>query len=524
MVDFDADVVVVGSGFGGSVAALRASEAGKRVIVLEQGRRLTPDDLERGAQRTRDLLWEPAVGLKGYFRQTVLRDVVVVSGVGVGGGSIVYAAVLLEPTAEAFSADGWSRTGRDWNSELSPHYQTAATMLGRQTNPNVGFQDEWLKESARLQGVLDTFGPTPQGIDFSACIGCGQCITGCPHGAKNSLDQNYLALAEQLGAVIRPRSLVEILMPLAADGTAGVGSAGADPTADGSYGWRLVIRDPLAGSGAGSVTSVTAREVVLAGGVLGTTALLLANRDRWRTLPRLSDTLGSQVRTNSEAFAATLHPAGTDITFGATISSHYYPDPLTHVTNNRFPRSYSFMKWYLSPAVSEQEPAARRRATLSKLLRHPWSSTANMRAGDWNRRTTILTVMQHADNQMRLTYRRRPWGWSLGSARAEGGDTIPAHLPQADAAGAALAQASQGEPFGTYLDSVAGVGATAHILGGAVIGPDPTSGVIDADHRVFGYSGLRVLDGSAVPANIGVNPSLTITAMAERAMARWLGP
>ncbi|MEI8083827.1 MAG: GMC family oxidoreductase N-terminal domain-containing protein, partial [Actinomycetes bacterium] len=372
MVEFDADVVVVGSGFGGSVAALRASEAGKRVIVLEQGRRLTPDDLERGAARTRDLLWEPSVGLRGYFRQTVLRDVVIVSGVGVGGGSIVYAAVLLEPSAEAFTAEGWARTGLDWGAELRPHYQSASSMLGRQLNPKVGFQDEWLKESARLQGALDTFGPTPQGIDFESCIGCGQCITGCPHGAKNSLDQNYLARAEELGAVIRPQSRVEILMPLRADGRPGIGADGSDPGADGSHGWKVVIRDPLGGPAGGTVTSVTARDVVLAAGVLGTTGLLLANRYRWRTLPRLSDELGTQVRTNSEAFAATLHPPGTDITFGATISSHYYPDPQTHVTNNRFPRSYGFMKWYLSPAVSEQEPRARRRATLTRLLRHPW--------------------------------------------------------------------------------------------------------------------------------------------------------
>lgn len=523
MVVFDTDVIVVGSGFGGSVAALRAAQAGLRVIVLEQGRRPTPDDLERGASRTRDLLWAPSLGLRGYFRQTAFRDVVVVSGVGVGGGSIVYAAVLLKPSPAAFSAGGWLRTGLDWDAELRPYFDTAAAMLGRETNPNVGLQDEWLRESARLLGAIDTFGPTPQGINFDACIGCGQCITGCPHGAKNSLDRNYLAMAETLGAVIRPKSRVEILMPLRSDGTPGVGRNGTDPDADGTHGWRVVIIDPLAKSGGGSVTSVTARDVVLAAGVLGTTQLLLANRDRWRTLPRLSPSLGTQVRTNSEAFAAVLHPVGTDITLGTTISSHYYPDPSTHVTNNRFPRSYSFMKSYLSPAVSGQQTGARRAATVAKLLRHPWSSTANMRARNWNRRTTILTVMQHADNRMQLTYRQRPWGWTLGSARADDGVPVPAHLPQADAAAAALAEVSGGIAFGTYLDSVAGIGATAHILGGAVVAPDPNSGVIDTDHRVFGYARMRVMDGAAVPANIGVNPSLTITAMAERAMARWLG-
>ncbi|MFZ1670612.1 MAG: GMC family oxidoreductase N-terminal domain-containing protein, partial [Candidatus Nanopelagicales bacterium] len=227
MTEFDADVVVVGSGFGGSVAALRAAQAGKRVIVLEQGRRLTPDDLERGARRTRSLLWEPALGLTGYFRQTVLRDVVVVGGVGVGGGSIVYAAVLLEPKPAAFDAPGWQASKRDWAAELAPHYRTAAQMLGLQENPNVGVQDVWLRESAELLGVGDTFAPTPQGIDFDACIGCGQCITGCPHGAKNSLDLNYLAQAEELGAQIRPQSRLEILVPLDVDGRPGVPGHGA---------------------------------------------------------------------------------------------------------------------------------------------------------------------------------------------------------------------------------------------------------------------------------------------------------
>ncbi len=527
MTEFDADVVVVGSGFGGSVAALRSAQAGKRVIVLEQGRRLTPDDLERGARRTRSLLWEPALGLTGYFRQTVLRDVVVVGGVGVGGGSIVYAAVLLEPKPAAFDAPGWQASERDWAAELAPHYRTAAQMLGLQVNPNVGVQDVWLRESAELLGVGDTFAPTPQGIDFDACIGCGQCITGCPHGAKNSLDLNYLAQAEELGAQIRPQSRVEILVPLDVDGRPGVPGHGAHEveagpglTVDGRNGWRIVVRDPVGG---GKPKTISAKEVVLAAGVLGTTELLLANRDRWHTLPLVSPALGQHVRTNSEAFAATLHPAGTDVTEGATISSHYYPDALTHVTNNRFPKSYSFMKWYLSPAVSEQEPRARRRATVAAMLRRPWSATANIRARDWHRRTTVLTVMQHADNELTLSYRRRPWGWSLGSAAADGGAPVPKHLPQADAAGGALAEVSGGSAFGTLLDSVAGIGATAHILGGAVVADDRESGVIDADHRVFGYYGLRVMDGSAVPSNIGVNPSLTITAMAERAMQRWLG-
>ena len=521
MTEFDADVVVVGSGFGGAVAALRAAQAGKRVIVLEQGRRLTDADFERGAERTRSLLWEPAAGLSGYFRQTILNDIVVVSGVGVGGGSIVYAAVLLRPSEEALTAPGWQRSSVDWVQELAPHYDTASRMLGLEVNPNVGLQDVWLRESAELLGVGETYGPTPQGITFDACIGCGQCITGCPHGAKNTLDRNYLAEAEELGVRILPQSRAEILMPLDADGAPA-------PGGDGTGGWRVVVRDPLAGSAVtgrrGHVSSVTAREVVLAAGVLGTTEFLLANRERWGTLPALSPALGQHVRTNSEAFAAILHPDGVDVTEGATISSHYYADSITHVTNNRFPKSYTFMKWYLSPSVAEQDGGARRRATVLAMLRDPWGATQALRAGDWHERTTVLTVMQHADNELTLTYRKRGLrGWSLGSALAPGSDPVPTHLAQADAAGEAMAAVSGGTAFGTALDSIAGLGATAHILGGAVVADSPADGVVDPDHRVFGYQGLRVLDGAAVPSNIGVNPSLTITAMAERAMTRWLG-
>jgi cholesterol oxidase len=319
-------------------------------------------------------------------------------------------------------------------------------------------------------------------------VACGQCLTGCPHGAKRF---DYLPAAEAAGAEVRPLSKAEILVPL-------------------RNGWRVVTRDPVSGR----VGSVEAREVVLAAGVLGTVELLMASRDRWRTLPGLSPMLGRKVRTNSEAFAAILHPPGTDVTEGATISSDFYPDPATHVTNNRFPASYSFMRFYLSPVVGGN----RRLETLKVLARHPVRSTANMWTRDWHKRVTILTVMQNADNEMALEYRGR----RLRSAVPAGVEPVPVSLPQADAAGQAMAEVSGGTAYTTMLESLLGMGATAHILGGAVLGPDADHGVVDADHRVFGYEGLRVMDGSVVPENIGVNPSWTITALAERACARWL--
>jgi cholesterol oxidase len=487
------DVAIIGSGFGGSVAALRAAQAGRSVVVLEQGRRLTPEDLQAGSQRATSLLWEPGVGLHGYFRQTVLRHLTVVGGIGVGGGSIVYAAVLLRP--KHYDAPGWQRAGVDWAGELAPHFDEAGRMLGRERNPQRGLQDEWLQAAAERLGVGHTYGATYQGIHFADCVACGQCITGCPYGAKQSTDITYLAQAEELGARIQPLSKAEVLVPL-------------------NPGWRVVTRDPVTGQ----VSSVEAKEVVLAAGVLGTVELLSACRDRWRTLPDLSPMLGRQVRTNSEAFSAILHPPGTDISQGATISGDFYPDPGTHVTNNRFPQSYGFMRWYLSPLVSGN----RRRQTLKAMLRHPGIATANARARDWHKRVTILTVMQKADNEMALELRKGLAGWRLRSRIPAGVDPVPVSLPQADAAGRAVAEVSGGRAYSTVLESLLGMGATAHILGGAVLGPDPSVGVVDPDHRVFGYEGLRVMDGSVVPENIGVNPSWTITALAERACARWL--
>ncbi|HPE13159.1 MAG: GMC family oxidoreductase [Actinobacteria bacterium] len=488
------DVAVIGSGFGGSVAALRAAQAGKRVVVLEQGRRLAPADLEAGAKSTRALLWEPALGLHGYFRQTLLRHLTIVGGVGVGGGSIVYAAVMLKP--KDYAGRGWTAAGIDWATELEPHFAEAARMLGRERNPQRGIQDQWLQAAAEHMGVGETYGATYQGISFADCIACGQCITGCPHGAKNSTDLTYLAQAEDLGAQILALSKAHILVPV-------------------HDGWRVVVRNPLTQQ----VSSVEAKEVVVAAGVLGTVELLSACRDRWKTLPELSSMLGRRVRTNSEAFSAILHPPGTDVTHGATISSDFYPNPDTHVTNNRFPKSYGFMRWYLSPLVSGD----RRRETLRAMLTQPEVASANARAKDWHKRITILTVMQRADNEMALSYRKGPLGWALRSEIPAGVDPVPVSLPEADAAGRAVAEVSGGRAYATVLDSLLGMGATAHILGGAVLGPDPDSGVVDTDLQVHGYPGLRVMDGSVMPENVGVNPSWTITAMAERACARWLG-
>jgi cholesterol oxidase len=493
---FDADTVVVGSGFGGGVSALRLAASGRRVVVLEMGRRVSPDDLRRGGESTRHLMWAPALGLRGYFRQTLLPHVLAFGGVGVGGGSLVYAAVLLQPPPPVF--DTW--TGATWATELAPHYATAATMLGRTINPTFGAQDAWLRQAATDLGVLDSYGPTPQGIDFDACTRCGRCLSGCAVGAKNSVDRTYLAQAERLGVAVIPERRVTRLEPLPGGGYRVDAAHSFHPRR--RYSW-------------------TAGEVVLAAGVLGTNALLLACRDRFGTLPRLSPALGRRVRTNSEAFVAVLQPdARVDVSDGPTISSDFWPDATTHVTNNRLPPSYGYLRSAMSPLVDGPDQATRRRLALAGALRSPGALARAVAAPDWHRRITMLTVMQTEDNALDLAVRPVLGRWSLTSRLPPGGAPSPAYLPQASAAGRAVAAASGGTAYGVWIDSLLGRAATAHVLGGAVVGEDDAQAVVSPDHEVFGYPGLFVVDGSAVPSNVGVNPSLTITAMAERAMAR----
>jgi cholesterol oxidase len=444
------------------------------------------------------------------FRQSVFRHMIALSGVGVGGGSLVYAAVLLRPTAASWDDRGWQGCGVDWASELEPYYDTAERMLGVTGNPFRGRQDQWLQAAAERMGVGDTFRSVPQGIDFTACTRCGRCLSGCDVGAKNSLDRTYLAQAQRHGAVIRPRSKAVWIAPL-----------------PGRTGYRVGLIDPLQRGRKASRIVVTAREVVVAAGVLGTVELLLACRDRYRTLPQLSAALGHAVLTNSEAFTGVLQSRaavadGLDLrSDGAAISSDFWPDDRTHVTQNRLPDSYGINRFLVGPLVRGERRGERIRRTAVAMARHPSRTMDGWRGRGWSARSTMLTVMQHGDGadspSLRLAYRRSALGWRL---RTELAGAAPAtHLPVADDAARVLAAASGGAPFGS-LGALLGVGATAHLLGGARLGGDERASVVSPDLEVRGYPGLYVADGSVVPANIGVNPSLTITALAERAMAR----
>ncbi len=521
--DYDYDVVIIGSGFGGSVSALRLAEKGLRVAVLEQGRALDDAAIAKAGTDARALLWAPLLGLRGFFAQDVYRHVAIVRGIGVGGGSLVYAAVLLEPHEPFYRDPAWVSLSDDWRAELAPHYARARRMLGVRDNPYHGLSDDYLRATAERMGASATFGAVPQGIFFGdpsrvtkdpyfdgegpdrrGCSQCGRCITGCAYDAKNTLDKNYLYFARRLGTVVLPERKVTHLEPMVRGGY----------RVHQVHPWARDVR----------YAPLRARHVVLAAGALGTMEILFASRDRYRTLPALPRSLGEHVRTNSEAIVGVLsNDPRTDVTHGATISSHFFPDAHTHITQNRFPESYGFMKLYMGPLVDGARPLVRALRTIARFVMHPLASTRSLRARRWHRRISVLTVMQHADNELAFTYGRtilRGFRHGLISRIGRGGRS-PSFIPQANAAARAFAEVSRGTPLNVVLESIGNLSTTAHILGGAVIASSPEHGVIDTNHEVFGHPGLYVVDGSAIPANVGVNPSLTITALAERFAARF---
>jgi cholesterol oxidase len=510
---FDCDVAVVGSGFGGAASALRLAERGLDVVVLERGRRLSPADIEAGRRDPLKLLWDPKLGLRrGYFWQRFFRDVGIIGATGVGGGSIVWGAVLLEPPDRFYADPAWAGLA-DWKDELAPHLETAARMLGRTTNPHLGAMDEHLRAAATALGAGDTFGPVPLGIHFgdgpgrrsadpffdgdgperTGCMLCGGCLAGCPYGAKNTLDLNYLHLAERRGARIMAEHEVSALAPLAGGG------------------YEVRIR------AGGRESVLRARRVVLAAGVLGTLELLLRCRDELGTLPNLSQRLGRAVRTNSEAVTAVLQPPGEDLSRGPSISSDFHPDERTHVTQNRYVGG-GHMRWMLGPLVDGEDATRRRRGVLGAIARSPIRQLRLTGSRDLEQRLTALTVMQDVESEIEFRLDRsplRPWRRVLRS-RAVPGRRPPSYLAIANRVTREFAAASGGRPLNLLPESAGGLSITAHVLGGAAIGADPGSGVVDAGHETYGHPDLYVADASAIPANLGVNPRLTITALAAR--------
>ncbi|WP_067174927.1 FAD-dependent oxidoreductase [Microtetraspora niveoalba] len=509
----DYDVVVIGSGFGGSVAALRLTEKGYSVAVLEAGRRFDDGTLPKTSWRARDFLWAPALGLKGIQRIHVIggkNGVMVLAGAGVGGGSLVYANTLYEPLDPFFRDPQWSGI-TDWKAELAPYYDQAGRMLGVVRNPTLTRADEVMRTVAGRMGVGDTFRLAPVGVFFGepgvevedpyfggagprrrGCTECGECMTGCRHGAKNMLIKNYLYLAERAGARVHAETTVTGVRPV-------------------EGGYAVAVR--RTGSPRGRRV-VTARQVVFAAGTYGTQRLL--HHLRRGPLPRISPRLGTLTRTNSEALLGFERPSakGGRLNRGVAITSSFHPDPHTHIEPVRYGDGSNAMA-LLRTLLIDGGGAPRWLRFLGEAARRPHLVPRLFYNRRWSERAIIALVMQAKDNSITLSMRR-------GRLRAGPGhgEPNPTWIPAGHEAVRIAAEEIGGIPGGSWLD-LFDIPATAHFLGGCAIGDSPETGVIDAYHRLYGYDGLHVVDGSAVSANPGVNPSLTITAQAERAMAFW---
>ncbi|WP_033346436.1 FAD-dependent oxidoreductase [Catenuloplanes japonicus] len=515
------DVVVIGSGFGGSVAALRLVEKGYRVAVLEAGRRFADDEFPETSWRLRRFLWAPALGCLGIQRITLLRGergsragVLVMSGAGVGGGSLVYANTLYPPLPAFYDDPAW-RDITDWRAELAPHYDQASRMLGVTVYPRVTAADEAMHAVAARMGVADTVHATPVGVFLgtpgrtvpdpffggagparTGCTHCGSCMTGCRVGAKNTLVKNYLHLAEAAGAEVLPLTTVMSLREIQ------------------DHFEIATVR-----TGGRERRTIEADQVVLAAGALGTQRLLHRARATG-ALPRLSARVGALTRTNSESIlgASVLGAKpGLDYTDGVAITSSFHPDERTHVEGVRYGRGANLMG-LLQSALTDGGPRRPLR-WLATMARHPVTYLRMLSVRRWSERTIITLVMQAEDNSITTTYRRRCGRWAMRSRQGHGAPN-PTWLPAGNEAARALADEIGGVPGGAVTEAF-NIPMTAHILGGATIGATAEDGVIDAYHRVFGHPGLHVMDGAAVTANLGVNPSLTIAAQAERACAFW---
>jgi len=524
---YDYDVLVVGSGFGGSVSALRLTEKGYRVGVLEAGARFDESSYPATSWDLKRFLFAPQVGCYGIQRIDVLKDCVILSGAGVGGGSLVYANTLYEPLDAFYRDPAWSHI-TDWREELAPYYDQAKRMLGVTTNPTMTPSDDVMKQVADEMGVGDTFRRTPVGVLFGGsgvaagstvadpyfggagperktCVECGECMTGCRHHAKNTLTKNYLHLAEQAGARVHPLTTVTEVRPLPGGGYA----IATRPTAARSRRARSAGR------------TFTAEQVIFAASALGTQRLLHRMRDE-AVLPGLSPRLGYLTRTNSESILGAIAPdLSADFSRGVAITSSFHPDADTHIEPVRYGRGSNSMSLLQTVLTDDDDGVARWRTWLAEMWREKRSVHRLYDLKHWSERTVIALVMQTVDNSITTyTKRSRLTGRRRLTSRQGHGIPNPTWIPVANDAVRRMARIVNGTPGGSIGEPF-NRPMTAHFIGGCTIGDSPETGVVDGYQRVYGYPGLHVMDGSAISANLGVNPSLTITAQAERAVALW---
>lgn len=521
MSTYDYDVVIIGSGFGGSVSALRLTEKGYKVLVVEAGRRFADEEFAKNSWHLRQYLWAPIIGCYGIQRVNLLRNSLVLAGAGVGGGSLVYANTLYEPLDPFYEDAAWSHI-TDWKSELAPYYDQAKRMLGVNTVTSMTPADTVMKATADRLGYGDSFHFAPVGVLFGdeegkqvadpyfggvgperrTCTNCGECMSGCRHNAKNTLVKNYLYLAEQAGAQVRELTTVTDVKPL-----------------DGG-GYEVFSRSTKNRFRKQSV--IRAEQVIFSAASLGTQKLLHSLRDSG-SLPNISDRLGLLTRTNSEALmgSVAMH-RDVDYTEGVAITSSIHPDDATHIEPVRYGKGSNAMMFV--QMVLSTDGSGNGKPSVATVLKNIVKVAPRLPklydAFHWSERTVIALVMQAKDNSI-TTYTKRRWFGGRKMTTKQGtGEPNPTYIPEAHRAVTEMADYMDGVAGGIVTEPI-GIPMTAHFIGGCAISESPHSGVIDAYQRLFGHEGLHVIDGSAITANLGVNPSLTIAAQAERAVALW---
>lgn len=525
------DTVIIGSGFGGSVSAMRLAEKGQRVLVLERGKRWRDEDFPKSNWNIRKYVWMPILRCFGVQQISLLNDVMVLHGSGVGGGSLVFAGVLMEPSDELFNTPGW-RDLQDWKTALRPHYDTAKCMLGLAHNPYTTPADVALREVARELGREDTFKPTPVAVYFgesgktvpdpffggdgpprTGCIQCGGCMVGCRHNAKNTLVKNYLYFAEKYGAEVRAEAEVTDIRPLPPNQSDGARYEVDYKRSTGFY-WSS------------KRTTVRAKQVIVSAGALGTMRLLYRCRDITRSLPKISSQLGEQVRTNSETIpGSTSRNRDTDYSTGIAITSIFEVDDVTHVEPVRYPDGSSFIRLLAIPMVEGGGGLLKRTVKmLWQGIRHPKDFLYAKFFSRWARYSTMLLIMQTEDNMMKMRLGRNLFTLFRRDliSHVPSGQKIAPSTEMSHGITRRYAEKTNGIPQDSIPETLLNIPSTAHILGGCPMGRSDQDGVVDTNCEVFNYPGLYVIDGSIVPANPGVNPSLTITALAEYAVSRLL--
>ena len=515
--EFDYDYTIIGSGFGGSVAALRLSEKGYKVLVIEKGKWLTERDFPKTNWNLKRWLWLPALRFYGLFQMTFLRHVTIMSGVGVGGGSLVFANTLVVPKRGFFQADTWAHLA-NWEEELKDFYGVSLTMLGATPNPHLQVGDKALQELARQIGREDHFEATNVAVYFgepeitvpdpyfngkgparAGCNLCGGCLLGCRYNAKNTLDKNYLYLAQQNGAKVRAEAEVYDVVPLGRD--------------DGAGGYEVKWRSSTARLNKPK-GKYTCRGVVFAGGVLGTVQLLLSLKQS--SLPRLSERVGSAVRTNSESLIAiTALDKKTVFSDGIALGTILHTDENSHLELVRYPAGSGFWRLLSLPAAHHSNVMVRIMRVLVDFATHPLKNSKVILVDDWAKRTQVLLFMQTINSYLRLNKGRLGMQTSVAK-----GQKPTAFIPEAMMLANRYASIVNGKPCSLLTETLLGIPTTAHILGGCPMGESKEEGVIGADNHVWGYDNMLICDGSMISANPGVNPALTIMALAERAMSK----